>query len=164
MRTPLLIAALALALSACEPVGPVTVFSEPVSGDPDAGAPLQTVASTLEPVDGEEGEVVDVGALTSEGVEIAGLDGETEAPAAPTGTLLGRSLASIGDATQPGLWAETALVSTVQMGQLLDPISGTTATVELRPGAGALRVSLSALEALGVPFTELRELEVYSGS
>ncbi|SMX34031.1 hypothetical protein [Actibacterium lipolyticum] len=87
---------------------------------------------------------------------------EEEAPE----RLLGRTIASLGSPTDPGFWAKTPLVKTVQQGRLVYPATGSSVVVELRPldaepGAGS-QVSLPALRVLGAPLTALPELEVYA--
>ncbi|MBT0956284.1 hypothetical protein IV417_02700 [Alphaproteobacteria bacterium KMM 3653] len=88
-------------------------------------------------------------------------------PAAPAEKRLGVTIASLGDPTDPGFWAETPLVSTLTQGRLEYPGSGKSVQVELRPisgpaGAGS-RVSLPAFRVLEAPLTALPELVVYSG-
>ncbi len=77
---------------------------------------------------------------------------------------LGRTVATLGDPADPGFWAKTPLVDQVQAGRLVDPATGATVKVQLRPllaerGAGT-QVSLAALRLLGVPLTALTELRV----
>ena len=115
----------------------------------------------------------DAGGLTSGARTAEDLDTTTAeeraaaTSAAPTGTgqrELGRTVASLGDPTDPGFWAETGLVTTVQDGRLNYPASGKTVTVELRPSGGdpasGSRGSLAAFRALEAPLTELPELIV----
>ena len=83
-------------------------------------------------------------------------------PSAASG-VLGTTVASLGDATQPGNWLETPLVSVRQTGQV-SASTGKTVAVELRPisgpdGAGS-RISLAAMLALGLSLTDLPELTV----
>jgi hypothetical protein len=79
---------------------------------------------------------------------------------------LGRTVASLGDPADPGFWALTPLVSQVRPGRLVDPRTGFSVMVELRPrdGGGGTEVSLPALRALGVPLTALPEIVVYSSA
>ncbi|TCM85241.1 D-galactarate dehydratase [Rhodovulum steppense] len=90
------------------------------------------------------------------------------ARAAPRGgdARLGLSVASLGDPTDPGFWAVTPLVTRVRPGRLVDPVTGISVQVELRPrdaapGAGTL-VSLPTMRALGVPLTALREIAIHA--
>ncbi|MGV6812575.1 MAG: hypothetical protein ACWA47_10030 [Brevirhabdus sp.] len=78
--------------------------------------------------------------------------------------LLGRTIGSLGDPSEPGLWAATPLVSVERAGRLELP-GGKSVAVTLYPngqevGAGT-QVSIGAMQALGVPLTELPELLVY---
>lgn len=80
--------------------------------------------------------------------------------------LLGTTVASLGDATEPGLWMRTPLVDAVTQGRVADPGRGTTVLVELRPLSGAAsggsQISLAALRLLEVPLTDLPTVEVYA--
>ena len=90
-----------------------------------------------------------------------------EVPSAGGERRLGVTIASLGNPADPGFWAETPLVNSVQQGRLEYPATGKSVQVELRPiespdGAGS-RVSLPAFRVLEAPLTELPELVVYSG-
>lgn len=93
--------------------------------------------------------------------------GERAAAAEPpaSGARLGTTVASLGDPTAPGFWAETPLVTQTLPGRLEDPATGNSVQVELRPSGGApgsgTRVSLPALRVLEAPLTALPELVVY---
>jgi len=79
------------------------------------------------------------------------------------GTLLGTTIASLGDPGRPGFWAETDLVSDVTQGRLVFPATGKSVEVELTPAAGGgSRVSLAAMRVLEAPLTDLPVLEVYA--
>ena len=87
------------------------------------------------------------------------------AAAAPAsgGSLLGTTVASLGDPGRPGFWAETELVSEVTTGRLVFPASGKRVEVELTPAdGGGTRVSLAAMRVLEAPLTDLPVLEVYA--
>ncbi|MCO6382384.1 hypothetical protein [Oceanicola sp. 502str15] len=81
---------------------------------------------------------------------------------------LGTTIASLGDPTDPGFWAETPYVTSAQSGRLVYPGNGNSVQVELRPSGGpegsGTRVSLPAFQVLGAPLTGLPELVVYAGS
>ncbi|MEL6465367.1 MAG: hypothetical protein AAFQ58_10405 [Pseudomonadota bacterium] len=106
-----------------------------------------------------------------DGVEDASdADGEF-APLAPdpevsTGTL-GRTVASLGNAAEPGLWLKTPLVSVEQPGRVYFPDTNTTVDVTLIPIDGpetaGSRLSLAAMQALGAPLTGLPEVDVFAG-
>lgn len=86
-------------------------------------------------------------------------------PVAASEVQLGTIIATLGNPTDPGFWAKTALVSTPRQGRLEDPATGATVRVELRPLDTASdtdgQTSLAALRTLGVPLTGLPELRVY---
>lgn len=87
------------------------------------------------------------------------------AAAAPSagGRSLGSTVASLGNAADPGFWMETSLVSDPTMGRLVFPVNGKEVEVELRPyEGGSSRISLAALRLLEAPLTELVTLEVYA--
>ncbi|MBF9031568.1 hypothetical protein HKCCE3408_14290 [Rhodobacterales bacterium HKCCE3408] len=96
--------------------------------------------------------------------ERPGVDAAAETGGAPVEAgVLGTTLATLGDAGVSGLWLETPLVAAVQQGRITSD-SGTSATVELRPSGGApgsgSRISLQAMQALGLPLTAIAELRV----
>ncbi|MEP2532811.1 hypothetical protein [Shimia sp.] len=76
--------------------------------------------------------------------------------------VLGTTVASLGAATEPGMWLKTPLVAKTRPGTVR--WSGKTASVTLIPiegesGAGS-RISLQAMQALGMPLTDLSEVQV----
>ncbi|MEM9426368.1 MAG: hypothetical protein AAGA06_06670 [Pseudomonadota bacterium] len=75
---------------------------------------------------------------------------------------LGTTVASLGDASSPGFWLESPLVSAPTPGRVRNPATGRTVSVELRPApGGSSRISLAALRLLEAPLTELVTLEVF---
>jgi hypothetical protein len=94
---------------------------------------------------------------------------DTAAAGTPTetgdGLILGFAVASLGDASVPGLWMETPLVSTEGPGRVIGP-DGRTVTVTLRPSGGGpgtgSRLSLQAMQALGVDLAALPTVTVIS--
>ncbi|WP_415182930.1 hypothetical protein [Phaeovulum sp.] len=87
-------------------------------------------------------------------------------PSAQGGRELGRSIASLGDPTEPGFWVRSPLVKVAGKGRIVDAATGTSVQVDLIPlpgdaGAGS-QVSLPALRLLGVPLTALPEVIVYA--
>ncbi|KAE9629651.1 hypothetical protein [Parasedimentitalea maritima] len=91
----------------------------------------------------------------------------SETGSAPTFGGTATTVAGLGDPTVPGLWMETPLVSTQQMGRVRSA-SGTEVTLTLRPIAGEAssgsRLSIDAMRALGAPLTELIEVQVSAAS
>jgi hypothetical protein len=77
---------------------------------------------------------------------------------------LGVTIASLGDATQPGFWLRTPLVTAAQKGRVSYAATGRSVDVDLIPIEGAetagSRISLQAMMALGAGLTDLPELTV----
>lgn len=95
--------------------------------------------------------------------EAAGGESE-EAAIAPQATgNLGTTVASLGDPARPGLWLETPLVSVQTQGRV-EAMNGATAEVALYPSGGlpgsGSRISLAAMQALGLGLTDLPTLTV----
>ncbi|MCQ0971221.1 hypothetical protein MLD63_12395 [Paracoccus sp. TK19116] len=86
-------------------------------------------------------------------------------PATAAETRLGTTVASLGDATQPGFWIKTPLVNEAGVGRIVNPANGRSAQVDLLPLGGAAsagsQVSLPALQLLGISLTDLPTIEVY---
>lgn len=91
---------------------------------------------------------------------------QAAAPATP-GRLLGTTIASLGDPSQPGFWIKTPLVRAESDGRIVNPANGKSAKVRLiplgGPASGGSQVSLPALQLLGISLTDLPSLEVYQG-
>lgn len=98
--------------------------------------------------------------------ETAGEEEAVVAPDIPAGAL-GRTVASLGDASEAGLWLKTPLVKTQRAGQVRYPQTGKTVAVTLipidGPATAGSRISLQAMQALGVPLTALAEVDVSAG-
>jgi len=77
---------------------------------------------------------------------------------------LGTTVASLGSATEPGLWMKTPLVKSEMQGRVTNPATGKSSTVELipldGPASGGSRMSLSALRLIGASLTDLTKVEV----
>ncbi len=90
-----------------------------------------------------------------------------EAPAPARSGNLGTTVASLGDAAQPGLWLKTPLVGTEQPGRVRSVETGQSVGVTLIPIEGPAtagsRLSLAAMQAIGAPLTGLPEVEVTAG-
>ncbi len=75
----------------------------------------------------------------------------------------GFTVASLGDATVPGLWIETPLVDRERVATVVAP-NGTTVEVTARPSGGergsGSRLSLAAFQALGLSLTGLPTVTV----
>tara|TARA_R110002049_G_scaffold274875_1_gene452888 strand:- start:107 stop:643 length:537 start_codon:yes stop_codon:yes gene_type:complete len=88
-------------------------------------------------------------------------------PAKTGATQLGSTVASLGNATEPGLWLKTPLVKTEMQGRVTNPATGKSSTVTLLPIEGAAsagsRMSLAALRLIGASLTELTTVNVSTG-
>ena len=89
-----------------------------------------------------------------------------DAPEVSIGTL-GRTVASLGNAAEPGLWMKTPLVQSERSGTVYYPETNKSVQVTLIPIEGPAtagsRLSLEAMQALGAPLTGLPEVDVLSG-
>ena len=83
------------------------------------------------------------------------------------GNSLGTTIASLGDASKPGFWMETPLVSAPTKGRVEYKATGKSVNVDLipidGPATGGSRISLAAIRLLGAPLTGLPELVVFGG-
>jgi len=86
------------------------------------------------------------------------------APDVSVGTL-GRTVASLGDASQSGLWLKTPLVQQERSGRVFYPETGKSVAVTLIPIEGPVtagsRLSLQAMQELGAPLTGLPTVDVF---
>ncbi|MEL7092164.1 MAG: hypothetical protein AAFN94_10570 [Pseudomonadota bacterium] len=93
-------------------------------------------------------------------------DEEATAPELSVGTL-GRTVASLGNAAEPGLWIKTPLVQSERPGRVFYPETGKSVAVTLLPIDGPVtagsRLSLQAMQELGAPLTGLPEVDVLAG-
>lgn len=89
-----------------------------------------------------------------------------EAPDQAVGPL-GRTVASLGNASEPGLWLKTPLVSVEGPGRVIYPVTGRSIPVTLipidGPATAGSRLSMQAMQALGASLTDLPEIEVSAG-
>ncbi|EEB85343.1 conserved hypothetical protein [Roseobacter sp. GAI101] len=88
-------------------------------------------------------------------------------PAEQGAQSLGTTVASLGSATEPGLWMKTPLVKSEIQGRVVNPATGKSSTVRLIPLDGpktaGSRMSLSALRLIGASLTDLTPVEVSTG-
>lgn len=86
-------------------------------------------------------------------------------PPAASEVRLGRSVASLGDPTEAGLWVKTPLVASAAPGRVSNPVNGKSAKVDLQPLSGPVsggsQISLSAMRLLGISLTDLPEVEIF---
>lgn len=89
----------------------------------------------------------------------------SEAQKSGEGKLLGRTIASLGDPTDPGIWIKTPLVSKPSKGRVVYPVNGKAVQLDLipidGPATAGSRMSLAALRVIEAPLTELPEVDVY---
>lgn len=92
-------------------------------------------------------------------------DGTGAAPPEGDGQFMGFTVASLGDATVPGLWIETPLVTEEGPGRVVSE-NGLQLLLTLRPSGGARnsgsRLSLQGFQELAIPLTALPTLTVIS--
>lgn len=86
------------------------------------------------------------------------------APVAAQGKVLGKTIASLGSPTEPGLWLKTPLVKAETQGRVTNPATGKSSAVTLLPLGGPAtagsQMSLAALRLVGASLTDLTEVEV----
>ncbi|MGI3186625.1 D-galactarate dehydratase [Nioella aestuarii] len=104
--------------------------------------------------------------VDAEAADDAADTSEDTPEAVPASGNLGTTIASLGDPTQPGLWLETPLVTSEILGRL-EAENGSSVEVTLRPSGGApgsgSRISIMAMQALGLGLTDLPTLTVIAG-
>lgn len=121
---------------------------------------LQSLAPEMRiaPVDARTVEEFDT---TTAGERIAAVQAANDAGE----TLLGTTVASLGNATKGGFWLETPLVSVPQKGRVHYGPSGKSVALDLLPVdglvSGGSRLSLAAMRPLEVPLTGLVQVAVY---
>ena len=75
-----------------------------------------------------------------------------------------KTLVTLGDVTEPGIWIKTSLVSDPGQGTAVNPATGQSVRVSLIPIIGpptaGSRASLQAMQALGLNLTDIAEIEV----
>lgn len=125
----------------------------------DAGAPAELAPATAAPPPPPAASTAEALDTTTPEQRAA-----AAAPATAAGTTLGTTVASLGDATEAGLWLKTPLVKSERQGRVTNPATGKSSAVTLipRPGAATAgsQMSLSALRLIGASLTDLTEVEV----
>lgn len=166
----LLLAAPAVALAGCaglpgatpsRPAAPATTTAA-APADPATAAKIEAAAAVTRapaPRPAARASAAQLNTTTAEQRVAAA------APAAEAETRLGSTVASLGDATEPGFWIKTPLVKARGVGRIVNPANGKSARVDLipldGPASGGSQVSLPALQLLGVSLTDLPTLEVF---
>ena len=133
--------------------------------------PFLAACQSLGPMRGDDAPRMEAPETGGAQLSAEAQDDEGAGEEAPAGALtgsLGTSVASLGTATEQGMWIKTALVSAPQPGRVRAAETGREVAVTLRPlaggsaGAGA-RLSLQAMQGLGLPLTALAEVEIFGG-
>ena len=109
------------------------------------------------------------GARTAEAFDTISAEERAAATAGNAqGPELGSTVASLGYPAETGLWIKTPLVTREGPGRVRYPANGKSVAVTLIPLDGpktaGSRLSLSAMQALGAPLTDLPTVEVFSES
>lgn len=149
------------------PVAPETPADEGAPIATVAGLPADALPEGADPTPGTDAAAPPPSAVTVEQFDTTSAAERVAAAEVPTGAPeepLGTTIASLGDPSLPGFWAETPLVSEVRQGRLTYGATGKSVQVELRPSGEAAgsgtRVSLPAMRVLEAPLTALPELSV----
>ena len=86
------------------------------------------------------------------------------APESGQGQELGRTAATLGSPTEPGLWLKTPLVTEERQGRVTYLANGKSSLVTLipisGPRTGGSRLSLAAMRLIGAPLTDIAEVSV----
>ena len=86
------------------------------------------------------------------------------APATAPTKALGKTIASLGSPTEPGLWLKTPLVKAEAQGRVTNLANGKSSVVTLipidGPATAGSRMSLAALRLIDASLTDLTEVEV----
>lgn len=153
-------------LAACASLRPANPADAPAA-DGALPAPEAVATQTLDPTPAPPPSSA---AITADALDTTSEEDRAAAVAAPTATgeaSLGTTVASLGPPTDPGIWMETPLVTTLTMGRVEYPGTGKSVNVELRPSGGEAgsgsQISLAAMRLLGAPLTGLPELVVFAG-
>ena len=168
LRTALLLALLCSVPAGCARLAPsgaaggaVAAGPVVVPTDPEEVAAVVAEAGRARALPGDRRTAEDFDTTTERERVVAVAAAAQKAEEQP----LGATIASLGDATSPGLWLETPLVARERPGRLSHAAAGTSVLVELRPSGGAAgsgsRASLAALRLLEAPLAGLTEIEVF---
>ena len=137
---------------------PSDPFLESEAATPDAPEAVLTTetAAPPPPPTAQTAEALD----TTTPEQRAAAAAPTEAPSKS----LGKTVASLGSPTEPGLWLKTPLVSSEQQGRVTNPANGKSSLVTLipidGPNTAGSRMSLAALRLIEASLTDLTEVEV----
>lgn len=169
VQTVLAVSVVALSVAGCGEMPGLSKFKSRIGGSAPA-------ASAPPPVDMQTGAVI--GATTPElaappppvgATTVAALDTTTEAQkeaataivAAPGDALIGQTIISLGNPTEPGFWLRGGPVKAAAQGRV-ETLSGQSVQVDLMPGDGPAQLSLAAYQALNLNLTDLVEVKVFA--
>lgn len=174
MRFLVLISVLGLGLSGCSTLdGMADRFGlkKPVAGGGDPGAPAdpflpsqtEEAGATLDPATAAPPPPPNAQTVAALDTTTPEQRAAASAPAAST-TALGKTIASLGSPSEPGLWLKTPLVDKEQQGRVTNPANGKSSLVTLipidGPATGGSRMSLAAMRLIGASLTDLTEVVV----
>lgn len=132
---------------------------ETTTMDPAPTAPPRTPAATVAVGDAAAAAAAEARTGTVEGVTVV-------QAAAPASGRLGSTVASLGSATEGGMWLKTPLVKSSAKGRVVNPATGKSVNVNLIPLGGAAsggsQLSLPAMTALGIGLTDLPTVDVFA--
>ncbi len=151
-----------LALAGCEAIRLPTSEQE-ISGEAHSGG--VTTEILVRPRARPEG--LSPPQDTVSGFEVVSAE-EAKAAQQPqsVGGRLGTTIASLGNPAESGLWLKTPLVGSEQKGRVVFSKTGKEVSVTLIPLDGpetaGSQLSLSAMQIIGAPLTDLPTIEVFS--
>lgn len=110
----------------------------------------------------DSGEAPLAAPLSVEPLPVEGSEPVTKPEPVKTAGLEARTVAALGDPARPGAWMETPLVTSERPGQVHYGDQGVNVTLIPAggPPTGGSSLSLEAMQALGLPLTELTEVKV----
>lgn len=131
---------------------------ETTTMDPAPTAPPRTPAATVA--------VGDAAAAAAAEARTGTVEGGPVVQAAPASGRLGSTVASLGSATEGGMWLKTPLVRSAAKGRVVNPATGKSVNVNLIPLGGAAsggsQLSLPAMTSLGIGLTDLPTVDVFA--
>jgi hypothetical protein len=155
------VVALASLLGACAENPFARPEAEPVSAPAPTPAPAPEVTAPTAPPAAVASAPAALDTVSEEEKQAA----RDTAAAAPSGGTLGEVTVALGDPSDPGLWVKSSLVTAERQGTVRTG-GGEAIAVTLRPiggGDGGAQISLSAMQALGLPLVGLHPVTL-SGS
>ena len=148
----------ALALGGCARLGLPEMF--PASKD------VEPMPAPVEASVAPEQVVLPVGTpQTAEALDTTSAADRAKAQDSMGGYEIGRTIASLGAATEPGFWMKTPLVDAPAKGRAVYTANGKSVSVDLipldGPATAGRQMSLAALRLVEAPLTGLPEMQVF---